>query len=143
MQAVVSDNNIIQALAPERDSQSGNILIYPIRLIETALLWEREKLEASVDLICQKTGQKVTLPVSIRLIGDRPEYLSKCYMSIADICFILVLYHKPLLTQKMFIWLKNSTQNIHTCNSEEIHYLHSGLVEISNIHVFPHLNVRR
>ncbi|KAK3103291.1 hypothetical protein FSP39_018237 [Pinctada imbricata] len=75
IQAVVSDENILESMTPEKDSQSGNILIYPIRLLETAILWEKEKLESSVDLICQKTGQQVTLPVSIRLIGTKPDYL--------------------------------------------------------------------
>ncbi|XP_062607902.1 nuclear pore membrane glycoprotein 210-like [Saccostrea cucullata] len=73
IQAAVSDESILEVMTPEKDSQSGIILIFPIRLIESAALWERENTESHVELSCRKTGQKVRLPVSVRLIGQRPE----------------------------------------------------------------------
>ncbi|KAL4239760.1 hypothetical protein ACF0H5_000563 [Mactra antiquata] len=73
IQVVVSDPSILEALPPESDPQSQSILIYPIRLIDTLALWEREQLDVWVDLIGQKTGQKVKIPVFIRLIGQKPE----------------------------------------------------------------------
>ena len=71
-QAVVSDSSILEVLNP----QIGSI-IFPIKLIDTGALWEGETHDVHVTLICQKTGQEVKLPVSIRLIGQKPEYFGK------------------------------------------------------------------
>jgi hypothetical protein len=68
----VSDSSILEVLNP----QTGSI-IFPIKLIDTSALWERETHDVHVTLICQKTGQEVKLPVSIRLIGQKPEYFGK------------------------------------------------------------------
>ncbi|XP_052692934.1 nuclear pore membrane glycoprotein 210-like [Crassostrea angulata] len=76
IQASVSDESILEVLTPEKDSQSGIILIFPIRLIESAALWDRDNVESHVELSCRKTGQKVRLPVTIRLVGQRPEHLA-------------------------------------------------------------------
>lgn len=64
-------------MTPEKDSQSGIILIFPIRLIESAALWDRDNVESHVELSCRKTGQKVRLPVTMRLVGQRPEHLGE------------------------------------------------------------------
>ena len=61
----------------ETDPQAANIFIYPIRLLDTVTLWEREQLDVWVNLIGQKTGQKVKIPVFIRLIGQKPEVSGK------------------------------------------------------------------
>ena len=74
---MVSDSSILESLSVERDPQSKSVLIYPIRLLDTVSLWEREQLDVSVDLICQKTGQKVKIPVFIRLIGQKPDLSSE------------------------------------------------------------------
>ncbi|XP_048780768.2 nuclear pore membrane glycoprotein 210-like isoform X2 [Ostrea edulis] len=74
IQAAVSDEIILEVMTPEKDSQSGTILIFPVRLVESASLWDRESVESHVELSCRKTGQKVRLPVSVRLIGQRPEH---------------------------------------------------------------------
>lgn len=73
----MSDESILEVLTPEKDSQSGIILIFPIRLIESAALWDRDNVESHVELSCRKTGQKVRLPVTIRLLGQRPEHLGE------------------------------------------------------------------
>jgi hypothetical protein len=73
----VSDEVILEVMTPEKDSQSGTILIFPIRLVESAALWDRESIESHVELSCRKTGQKVRLPVSVRLIGQRPEHFGE------------------------------------------------------------------
>jgi hypothetical protein len=70
---VVSDPSILEALPAESDPQSKSIAIYPVRLIDTVALWEREQLDVWVDLIGEKTGQKVRIPVFIRLIGQKPD----------------------------------------------------------------------
>ncbi|KAJ8299580.1 hypothetical protein KUTeg_023640 [Tegillarca granosa] len=77
IEAVVSDSNILEALAPEFDTQSGHVSLYPIRLLETAAVWEREKLDVFVELICKKTGHVVKLPVFIRLIGQKPDHIGR------------------------------------------------------------------
>ncbi|VDI43866.1 nuclear pore complex protein Nup210, partial [Mytilus galloprovincialis] len=74
IKAVVSDSSILEALEPEQDTQSKSVL-YPIKLLDSAALWDRETLDMSVNMICAKTGQEVKVPVSIRLIGQKPEYL--------------------------------------------------------------------
>ncbi|CAC5367420.1 NUP210 [Mytilus coruscus] len=74
IKAVVSDSLILESLKPEQDTQSKSVL-YPIRLLNSAALWDRETLDVSVNMICAKTGQEVKVPVSIRLIGQKPEYL--------------------------------------------------------------------
>jgi sRNA-binding carbon storage regulator CsrA len=53
----VSDSSILEVLNP----QTGSI-IFPIKLIDTGALWERETHDVHVTLICQKTGQEVKLP---------------------------------------------------------------------------------
>lgn len=73
----MSDEIILEVMTPEKDSQSGTILIFPVRLVESASLWDRESVESHVELSCRKTGQKVRLPVSVRLIGQRPEHFGE------------------------------------------------------------------
>ncbi|XP_052218938.1 nuclear pore membrane glycoprotein 210-like isoform X2 [Dreissena polymorpha] len=73
LQVIVSDPSILEALPPESDSQSNGIILYPIKLLDTVALWEREQLDVWVDLIGQKTGQKVKIPIFIRLIGQKPD----------------------------------------------------------------------
>ena len=74
----MSDTVILEVMSPERDSQSRSVTVYPIRLLDTITLWEREQLDVWVDVICQKIGQKVKIPVFIRLIGQKPDLSSKC-----------------------------------------------------------------
>lgn len=74
---MASDSIILEVLPPERDSLSKSMIIYPVRLLDTITLWEREQLDVWVDVICQKIGQKVKIPVFIRLIGQKPDLLSK------------------------------------------------------------------
>ena len=73
LQVVVSDPSILETLVPERDPQSRSIIIYPIRLLDTITLWEREQLDVWVEVICQKIGQKIKVPVFVRLIGQKPD----------------------------------------------------------------------
>lgn len=74
---VVSDPVLLEVMTPERDPQSRSMMVYPIRLLDTITLWEREQLDVWVDVICQKIGQKVKIPVFIRLIGQKPDLSSK------------------------------------------------------------------
>ncbi|XP_052800976.1 nuclear pore membrane glycoprotein 210-like [Mya arenaria] len=76
IQVVVSDPSILEALPPESDAQSNDIIIYPIKLLNSVALWEREQLDVWVNLIGRKTGQKVKIPVFIRLIGQKPDISS-------------------------------------------------------------------
>lgn len=72
-QVVVSDPSILEALPVESDPQSSSIFIYPIKLLDTVTLWERDQIDVWVNLVGQKTGQKVKVPVFIRLVGQKPE----------------------------------------------------------------------
>ncbi|KAL5006223.1 hypothetical protein ScPMuIL_015029 [Solemya velum] len=76
IEAIISDSSILEALTPEKDTQTGSVLLYPIRLMDTIALWERENLNAYVELVCQPTGQRVKVPVFIRLIGQKPDYIA-------------------------------------------------------------------
>lgn len=71
---MVSDSSVLEVMDPVRDLQT-NTIDYPIRLLDTAALWNRESLDVSVNLICSVTDQEVKVPVNIRLIGQKPEYL--------------------------------------------------------------------
>ncbi|KAK3608986.1 hypothetical protein CHS0354_020538 [Potamilus streckersoni] len=73
IQVIVSDSIILEAQAPEKDAQVKSVVLYPIRLIDSLTLWDRDQLDVSVEVICQKIGQKVKIPVYIKLIGQRPE----------------------------------------------------------------------
>ncbi|ESO84308.1 hypothetical protein LOTGIDRAFT_236288 [Lottia gigantea] len=68
----VSDNSLIEALSPQRDSQSGAVVLFPIRLLDTYSIWERESLDLYVELSSLLTGQKVKIPVFVKLIGNKP-----------------------------------------------------------------------
>ncbi|XP_021353376.1 nuclear pore membrane glycoprotein 210-like isoform X2 [Mizuhopecten yessoensis] len=76
IEVFVSDPSILESLSPEKDTQSGAVLLYPIRLIESAALWERDQIDVHIEMVCQKTGQKVKLPVFVSLIGQKPDYIS-------------------------------------------------------------------
>ncbi|XP_053384665.1 nuclear pore membrane glycoprotein 210-like [Mercenaria mercenaria] len=54
VKVVVSDPSILEALPAESDPQSKSIVIFPVRLIDTVALWEREQLDVWVDPDCQK-----------------------------------------------------------------------------------------
>ncbi|KAL3841492.1 hypothetical protein ACJMK2_019630 [Sinanodonta woodiana] len=73
IQVIVSDSIILEAQAPEKDALAKSVVLYPIRLIDSLTLWDRDQLDVSVEVICQKIGQKVKIPVYIKLIGQRPE----------------------------------------------------------------------
>ena len=73
----MSDSSLLTALSPEQDSQSGTVILYPIRLLDSLSLWEREKLDLWVELIGTRTGQKVKIPVYVKLIGEKPGYERK------------------------------------------------------------------
>ncbi|XP_060082895.1 nuclear pore membrane glycoprotein 210-like [Ylistrum balloti] len=76
IEVYVSDPSILESLSPEKDTQSGAVLLYPIRLIESAALWEKDQIDVHIEMICQKTGQRVKLPVFVSLIGQKPDYIS-------------------------------------------------------------------
>ena len=84
----MSDTVILEVMSPERDSQSRSVTVYPIRLLDTITLWEREQLDVWVNVICQKIGQKVKIPVFIRLIGQKPDLSSKYIFDFQSDCLI-------------------------------------------------------
>jgi len=90
---IVSDPSILEALPPESDSQSNNIVVYPIKLLNTVALWEREQLDVWVNLIGQKTGQKVKIPVFIRLIGQKPQATSE----LGSFLFLIFLFLRLIM----------------------------------------------
>ncbi|XP_022313260.2 nuclear pore membrane glycoprotein 210-like [Crassostrea virginica] len=102
IQASVSDESILEVMTPEKDSQSGIILIFPIRLIESAALWDRDNVESHVELSCRKTGQKVRLPVTMRLVGQRPEHLGYRGRSVGWGAFFLNSFNN---NQSLFSYL--------------------------------------
>ncbi|XP_041366942.1 nuclear pore membrane glycoprotein 210-like [Gigantopelta aegis] len=81
----VSDSSLLMALSPEQDSQSGSVILYPIRLLESLSLWERENLDLWIELTGTLTGQKVEIPVYVKVIGEKPgyEHLNKNYRDVS------------------------------------------------------------
>ncbi|CAG5123932.1 unnamed protein product, partial [Candidula unifasciata] len=72
IQVVVTDPNLIQVLSPERDSNSNNVILFPVRLLDSLTLWEREHIDLAVDAIHTRTGHTVRIPVIVKLIGQKP-----------------------------------------------------------------------
>ncbi|KAH9518820.1 hypothetical protein Btru_006348 [Bulinus truncatus] len=70
-----SDHNLIQALAPEADLASSGTVHYPVRLIDSSVLWDRENIDLFVEVSHKRTGYKVRIPVLVKLIGRKPETL--------------------------------------------------------------------
>ncbi|XP_064601442.1 nuclear pore membrane glycoprotein 210-like [Liolophura sinensis] len=73
MRILSSDRDILELLPAERDSKAGSLLQFPIRLLDA--VWEREKTDVMVELICQSTGQMEKVVVRIKLLGQQPEYV--------------------------------------------------------------------
>ncbi|BFZ03901.1 hypothetical protein BsWGS_06940 [Bradybaena similaris] len=109
IQVVVTDPNLIQVLSPERDSNSNNVILFPVRLLDSLTLWEREHLDLAVDAVHTRTGHTVRIPVIVKLIGQKPEIphlntfrqdlswsailssMVSNYQSGLIICFIIIL----------------------------------------------------
>ncbi|XP_050414077.1 nuclear pore membrane glycoprotein 210-like [Patella vulgata] len=70
---VVSDSSLIESLIPERDTQSGAVILFPVRLLDTFSIWERESLDLFVEMSSHLTGQKVRVPVLVKLLGQKPD----------------------------------------------------------------------
>ncbi|CAL1542005.1 unnamed protein product, partial [Lymnaea stagnalis] len=68
----VSDHILLQALTPVKDSSSSNIIQFPVQLIDSLTLWDREQLDLSIDVSHKLTGHKVQIPVFVKLIGQKP-----------------------------------------------------------------------
>ncbi|XP_055899109.1 nuclear pore membrane glycoprotein 210-like [Biomphalaria glabrata] len=68
-----SDLNVIQVLAPEVDLANSNVINYPVKLVDSALLWNKEKLDIYVEASHRRTGYKVKIPVLVKLIGQKPD----------------------------------------------------------------------
>ena len=73
LQMTSSDPILLDVLTPERDMQSGVVVLYPVRLRDSLTLWEREQLDLYVELSNQRTGQKQRVPVYVKLIGQKPD----------------------------------------------------------------------
>ncbi len=69
----MSDSALIEVLPPDQDSQSGHVVLFPVRLLDSLSVWERDELDLYVELSNRRTGQKARIPVFIKLIGDKPE----------------------------------------------------------------------
>ncbi|XP_076471495.1 nuclear pore membrane glycoprotein 210-like [Babylonia areolata] len=73
IQVTSSDPTLVEVMTPETDPQSGAVVLYPVRLRDSLTLWEKEQLDLHVELANQRTGQKQRVPVSIKLIGQKPD----------------------------------------------------------------------
>ena len=73
IQVTSNDTSIVEVLPIERDSQSEHVMHYPIRLKDRATLWELEKLDVEIEVKCVATSQRKTIPVRVKLIGQRQE----------------------------------------------------------------------
>ena len=72
-QVSVSDSHLLQALAPERESSSQSVVVFPVHLLDSLTLWERSQVtDLWVEVSHARTGHKVKLPVHIKLIGQKP-----------------------------------------------------------------------
>ncbi|CAH1786082.1 unnamed protein product [Owenia fusiformis] len=75
IQVTSSDSSIISILARERDPQAQNVAHFPIQLLDKAVnkaaLLDMDHLEAVVDIVCDVTGQRHSVSVKIKLIGQK------------------------------------------------------------------------
>ncbi len=70
-----NDERLIQVLEPVRGDGTDYVVSYPIALQFTPALQEVGQSEASIDVRCHSTGQKQSVPVRIRLMGDREGHM--------------------------------------------------------------------
>ena len=73
VQVTASDPTLVDVLSPESDPQSGAVVLYPVRLRDSLTLWEREQLDLHVELSNQRTGQKLRVPIYVKLLGQKPD----------------------------------------------------------------------
>lgn len=69
-----SDPTLIEILPPESDMSTSSAMVYPVRLREVGVVWEQLRSDLSLDFSCQLTGQRVRVPIYIKLV-ERKEIL--------------------------------------------------------------------
>ncbi|XP_067655062.1 nuclear pore membrane glycoprotein 210-like isoform X1 [Haliotis asinina] len=102
MQASVSDGTLIEALSPDQDSQSGSVVLFPVRLLDSLSVWERETLDLHVELVNRRTGQRAKIPVYIKLIGDRPDVSRLRTVYTRDIGWSTLIFNFLMTYQSWF-----------------------------------------
>ena len=71
-QVTPSDEALLMVLPPVVNEQEHTIH-FPIALNNLELLAERTLISAELTVMCTKTGQKQTVPVTVKLIGQTPD----------------------------------------------------------------------
>lgn len=108
IQVTSSDPTLIEILPPESDMSTSLAMVYPVRLREVGVVWEQLRSDLSLDFSCQLTGQRVHVPIYIKLV-ERKEILPDAKNK--DAAFADVASNQPfwfmvlLLTAAFFLVL--------------------------------------
>ncbi|XP_071099780.1 nuclear pore membrane glycoprotein 210-like isoform X2 [Haliotis cracherodii] len=102
IQASVSDGTLLEALSPDQDSQPGGVVLFPVRLLDSLSVWERETLNLHVELVDKRTGQRAKIPVYIKLIGDRPDVSRLRTVYTRDIGWSTLIFNFLMTYQSWF-----------------------------------------
>ena len=73
-QVTSSDPTLIEILPPESDISTSSAMVYPVRLREAGTIWEQLRNDLSLDFSCQLTGQRIHIPIYIKLV-ERKEVI--------------------------------------------------------------------
>ncbi|GFN96241.1 nuclear pore membrane glycoprotein 210-like [Plakobranchus ocellatus] len=73
LQIKVSDSTIIESLGLEKDATNSNIAVFPVRLLDSLTLWEKELVDISVEVSHARSGHKLRVPIYVKLIGQKPD----------------------------------------------------------------------
>ncbi|RUS71401.1 hypothetical protein EGW08_020832, partial [Elysia chlorotica] len=69
----VSDTTVLESSVAEKDAGSPNTVVFPVRLLDSLTLWEKELLDLTVEVSHTRSGHRVRIPVYVKLIGQKPE----------------------------------------------------------------------
>lgn len=75
----MSDNLLLEALSPQKDAASNQVVLFPIRLKDSLILWERDQLDLFVEVSHPRSGHSAKIPVLVKLIGAKPTLPGKLH----------------------------------------------------------------
>ncbi|XP_059163994.1 nuclear pore membrane glycoprotein 210-like [Physella acuta] len=67
----VNDATLLQAKSKE--PISNNVVQFPVMLIESVILWNKEEFDLWVEITNKHIGHTVRIPIYVKLIGQKPE----------------------------------------------------------------------
>ncbi|GFS06170.1 nuclear pore membrane glycoprotein 210-like [Elysia marginata] len=78
LEVKVSDTTVLESLGLEKDASNTNMVVFPVRLLDSLTLWEKELADISLDIAHARSGHRVRVPIYVKLIGQKPDSFCKC-----------------------------------------------------------------